>query len=51
MGFAHGMNDAQKTMGIIALALFGAQQAGTLDNLPSWLAFLQPAGGKDSIDS
>ena len=51
MGFAHGKQDAQKTMGIIALALFGAQQAGTLDNLPSWLAFLQPAGGKDSIDS
>ncbi|MET3929423.1 PiT family inorganic phosphate transporter [Lysobacter sp. OAE881] len=43
MGFAHGMNDAQKTMGIIALALVGAQAAGTLDNLPSWLAFLHPS--------
>ena len=43
MGFAHGMNDAQKTMGIIALALIGAQSAGTLDNLPSWLAFLHPS--------
>ncbi len=43
MGFAHGMNDAQKTMGIIALALVGAQSAGTLDNLPSWLAFLHPS--------
>ena len=43
MGFAHGMNDAQKTMGIIALALVGAQSAGTLDNLPDWLAFLHPS--------
>ncbi len=42
MGFAHGLNDAQKTMGIIALALVSAQTVGTLDNLPSWLAFLHP---------
>lgn len=45
MGFAHGSNDAQKTMGIIAIALLGAQSAGTLDNLPSWLAFLHPSPG------
>ncbi|MGO1069397.1 anion permease [Lysobacter sp. CA199] len=45
MGFAHGMNDAQKTMGIIALALLSAQQAGTLDDLPGWLAFLHPSKG------
>ena len=43
MGLAHGLNDAQKTMGIIALALFGAQSAGTLDDLPAWLAFLHPS--------
>ncbi|MEN1940275.1 inorganic phosphate transporter [Luteimonas sp. MJ246] len=43
MGFAHGMNDAQKTMGIIALALVSAQSAGTLDALPGWLAFLHPS--------
>ncbi|GAB1596346.1 inorganic phosphate transporter [Lysobacter claricitrinus] len=43
MGFAHGSNDAQKTMGIIAIALLGAQSAGTLDALPSWLAFLHPS--------
>lgn len=43
MGFAHGMNDAQKTMGIIALALVSAQAAGTLDDLPGWLAFLHPS--------
>jgi PiT family inorganic phosphate transporter len=42
MGFAHGLNDAQKTMGIIALALVSAQTVGTLDNLPGWLAFLHP---------
>jgi PiT family inorganic phosphate transporter len=41
MGLSHGMNDAQKTMGIIALALVGATSAGTLDDLPSWLMFLR----------
>jgi len=43
MGFAHGHNDAQKTMGIIALTLIGAEAAGTLDDLPGWLSFLHPA--------
>ncbi|MGY0556461.1 MULTISPECIES: anion permease [unclassified Lysobacter] len=43
MGFAHGMNDAQKTMGIIALALVAAQSDGTLDDLPGFLAFLHPS--------
>ncbi len=41
MGFSHGLNDAQKTMGIIALALAGATTAGSLDHLPSWLQFLR----------
>ena len=41
MGFMHGTNDAQKTMGIIALALLAATGAGTLDDLPSWLNFLR----------
>jgi PiT family inorganic phosphate transporter len=41
MGFSHGMNDAQKTMGIIALALAGATTAGSLDGLPHWLDFLR----------
>ena len=45
MGFAHGLNDAQKTMGIIALALVSAQVAGTLDALPPWLEFLHPSPG------
>lgn len=43
MGFAHGMNDAQKTMGIVALTLVSAQAAGTLDDLPGFLAFLHPS--------
>lgn len=43
MGLAHGLNDAQKTMGIIALALLSAQHAGTLDALPDWLAWLHPS--------
>ena len=49
MGLSHGMNDAQKTMGIVALALAGATAAGTLDRLPQWLGFLRvgtsPGGG------
>lgn len=40
MGYAHGLADAQKTMGIIALALFTATQAGELKELPAWLGFL-----------
>ncbi len=49
MGFAHGTNDAQKTMGIIALAIFGAEVSGTLDNLPAWLGFLHPSGSDKDI--
>ena len=51
MGFAHGSNDAQKTMGIIALAIFAANSAGTLDQLPAWAEFLRPDGGEKDIDS
>ncbi len=43
MGFAHGLNDAQKTMGIIALALISAASSGQLDGLPEWASFLQPS--------
>ena len=50
MGYAHGHNDAQKTMGVIALALVGAQASGALDGLPSWLAFLHPAAGSGDKD-
>jgi len=41
MGLAHGMNDAQKSMGIIALALASATTAGQFDGLPAWLSFLR----------
>jgi len=54
MGFSHGSNDAQKTMGIIALALVGADAAGTMQGLPEWLDFVRhpmvtTAGGKEGI--
>src|SRR5438045_4117643 len=41
MAHSHGTNDAQKTMGIITLALFTGTKAGSFDHLPSWLTFLQ----------
>lgn len=50
MGYAHGHNDAQKTMGIIALTLMGAQQTGALNDLPPWLAFLHPAANAGQAD-
>ncbi len=40
MANSHGTNDAQKTMGIITLALVTATGAGSFDTLPPWLAFL-----------
>jgi inorganic phosphate transporter, PiT family len=40
MGWGHGFADAQKTMGIIALACFTATKAGDLEKIPSWLGFL-----------
>jgi len=43
MGVAHGMNDAQKSMGIIALALAGGTAAHQFDQLPQWLGFLKIA--------
>ncbi len=40
MSFCHGLNDAQKTMGIIALTLFTGSKTGALDHLPGLLSFL-----------
>lgn len=40
MGFSHGTNDAQKTMGIIALALFTGTKSGAFNDLPEWASFL-----------
>jgi PiT family inorganic phosphate transporter len=50
MGIMHGTNDAQKTMGIIALSLLAGTRAGALDHLPGWLGFLrtpEPPPGTD----
>jgi PiT family inorganic phosphate transporter len=49
MGFAHGHNDAQKTMGIIAMTLIGAEQAGIFADLPGWLGFLHPEPSRPDI--
>jgi PiT family inorganic phosphate transporter len=44
MGLAHGMNDAQKSMSLIAVALASATAAGPFDHLPAWLHFLRVGG-------
>jgi len=41
MGFAHGLADAQKTMGVITLALVTATATGTFVKLPDFLCFLR----------
>jgi inorganic phosphate transporter, PiT family len=41
MAHSHGTNDAQKTMGIITLALFTGTKAGNFNELPAWLHFLR----------
>lgn len=41
MAHSHGTNDAQKTMGIITLALFSGTKAGAFNDLPAWLHFLR----------
>jgi inorganic phosphate transporter, PiT family len=41
MSFSHGTNDAQKTMGIIALTLFTATNSNAFHDLPDWLSFLR----------
>jgi len=41
MSYEHGRNDAQKTMGIIALTLFTATNSHVFVNLPDWLGFLR----------
>src|SRR5437588_1359393 len=39
MGWAHGLADGQKTMGIMALACYAATKNGDLKDLPAWLGF------------
>ena len=40
MGWAHGLADGQKTMGVMALACYVATKNGDLKALPGWLSFL-----------
>ncbi len=40
MAWGHGFADAQKTMGVIALAIFAATKSGQLEHLPPILSFL-----------
>ena len=41
MGFSHGSNDAQKTMGILTLTLYTATRKGLFAQLPDWASFLR----------
>ena len=43
MGVSHGSNDAQKTMGVITLALFTGTASGAFKDLPEWASFLRVA--------
>jgi len=47
MAYGHGKNDAQKTMGIITLALFTGTSSGAFAQLPDWASFLRVAEFKD----
>ena len=47
MGYGHGLNDAQKTMGIITLALSTGTASGAFANLPDWLGFLRLSSSAD----
>ena len=55
MGFAHGSNDAQKTVGIITFALIVGVGAGAFDpaHAPEWAQSLKPTmnakGGVDQV--
>ncbi|HEX2853223.1 MAG TPA: inorganic phosphate transporter [Opitutaceae bacterium] len=47
MAYGHGSNDAQKTMGIITLALATGTASGAFTNLPEWASFLRVSEFKD----
>ncbi len=42
MGFSHGMNDSQKTVGIIMIALTAGASSKAFDHAPSWMGFMHP---------
>ncbi|MBK7999877.1 MAG: inorganic phosphate transporter [Verrucomicrobia bacterium] len=46
MGFSHGLNDAQKTMGIITLGLVAATTGGAFADAPEWMSFLKTEDSK-----
>ena len=43
MGFSHGSNDSQKTVGIITFALIVGVGSHAFDGIPSWLEFMRPS--------
>jgi inorganic phosphate transporter, PiT family len=47
MGYGHGLNDAQKTMGIVTLALATGTASGAFADLPPWLHFLRLSNSAD----
>jgi len=49
MGFSHGTNDAQKTMGIIFLALVAGTTSGTFDSFGPRLSFLHAPENLGSV--
>ena len=51
MGLSHGSNNAQKTMGIITLALFAGTQADLFKDLPGWLSFCRHRSSRSARGS
>lgn len=49
MGFSHGLNDAQKTMGIITMGLVAATTGGAFNDFPEWLGFLKTTDSKPMV--
>ncbi len=49
MGLSHGTSDAQKTMGVIVLAMITATTGHAFDGLPEWLGFLRMNSWKEPI--
>lgn len=49
MGLSHGTSDAQKTMGVIVLAMISATTGHAFDDLPQWLGFLRMESWKQPI--
>ena len=50
VGYSHGLNDAQKTMGIIALLLISGSQSRAFENCPEILRFMIPKSGTENFE-